>query len=384
MNPSSSMGMSMASDDITDVTKSRIKRLDAVSMLLRNVPVNERAYVKTCIQENNNLVQDWNTHVLSKIVDSDGAIQSIKISRSFTIYKSGRDIEAYIQSKNYIPNITDAHITFWKDFFNQDPREIINSGSLIVSLGWNVLRFAVQQSMADTKWELVYSLTKDPKERELLYNRNYKFLSNDILPFGLVNEKLRDTSELVQALKNTFVSFDSLPDKVTRQTLIEKLTRKISPNERYFTGLCIEKNNNLIEQWNLGTLEKLYKRSRVVEKSILYKSFCSFVEGEELLYYHKYKSHLPDITSEQLDYWITFFRTRDIKSLHQQGNFIVSIGWNTIKNAIQAYFSLNKWEAYCAGQEYSTTTLPFGLTEEEMNDYAEKVQVLNTVLIEPS
>lgn len=190
-------------DDIMDVTKSRIRRSDATSMLLRKIDRNERPYIRVVLEGNNRIVEQWDDTVLRKIVDKDGALPSCRVERSLTTFKEGIEVSQYIVHQQYIPVPSQEQIDYWINFFRTTTMEDLhNAGPFVVAAGWSVLRSAIQNFVANEKWEKIYSQTHDPVKREKLRDKHPELSFKDRLPFGLSAEECNDFGLRVSTLSS--------------------------------------------------------------------------------------------------------------------------------------------------------------------------------------
>lgn len=389
--------------DEFDILKNRIKRSDIIGMLkVKDISENEKPYKAALIKKNNELVDEWNENVLAKIADDRDAVQALKVTRSFTCYSEARELSKLLNPIDadtefsylyYIPKISDEITTFWRTQLAKSIPEIHNIGVFPITVGWQVLKNAVQQYFATQKWERVYGKFSDPVLREVdLYKNHLDLATGKPLPFDMTEDVVKSIVQKIQTVTNIRISTDQelkgniLPDKLA--TLLKK---SVKPNEEPFIKECTKCNNDLVDKW----LMSIDRRKRY-PFSVLTRLFTIFAERLEIEQYMNFSQYYPTITDEMITFWVWFFKTKTIEEMYDVGAFTVSMGFGVLQLAIRNHFVTKKWnKVYKHSKDmivldklvtknvdlFEGNTLPFGLSHEDMQDYADKVNNLNTVKV---
>jgi len=167
--------------------------------------------------------------------------------------------------------------------------------------------------------------------------------------------------------------------------------RSVPKNERPLERSVMNRNNLIVDDWYNLVLKKICDNQGNVPVLRVNPSFQYYFEGLEMKNFQKYRDHLPSYKEEDVLFWINFFMTSPIETIHNAGISVVSAAWGMITGALRTHFVDKRWEVVYSKSDdplvwdklannnphvMNGRPLPFGLSQEDLSDIETKVMVV--------
>ena len=176
------------------------------------------------------------------------------------------------------------------------------------------------------------------------------------------------------------------------------LRHQIRKNEKAYEAVLMKMNNNLVDRWYEEVLTKIADKSGRIPCGKVWPSWLVFLEGVYIGEYVKNLDKRPQITEEQIKWWLNFFTKATIEDLHVTGAPLVGEGWALLTMAIRHYFVREKWDKIysksndprvwdrLANENIGLSQgrpLPYNIDPDDWKDTAERVETFFKVQVKP-
>ena len=156
-------------------------------------------------------------------------------------------------------------------------------------------------------------------------------------------------------MSNPSFSNEMLNTPMKISDVASMLRKKVEPNGRPYSNICIKKNNELVDGFYANVLKKICDKNGCVPAGNVYQEWKWFFDGFEITRVIKNmeKGLIVRGEPELIEKWSNIFSKLAVDEMFDMGKESLSEGWNILRSEARLKLCIEKWDAV-----YSLSTDP--------------------------